>query len=380
MSRNVVRSIRRPCVKAQWHSQPIQHSIRRWYSSTEQTQSPEEITSNLPLIHDREQTLQLLRNLDQKHLSACRRGTDDILRLIPQARDEVAKIPIAVQTLPEIPPYTLDRLRVLSRSTIPTLAEETVTAAKDVREHLIDLQYKPYEDGDKNGRTAFEREVAAMTEEEKARRYSEVQLLAEGQRIRLQKRVKDVVAKTLDTIARHSRPKGGGKDMVLKFGKARSDEVEEDEYAHVDVVDIATESKVRMEGWAPMSRPDVVERTEREDENVSTMSILSPSDLWESDSSHSQIEESVETAASKTPELKIRKYESDSSHGQIEESGDTVASKIPEFKIRKGAHVQETAAHASSNTKEQTAKAEEKRTSFEDLKQSLSSTVSKDKE
>jgi hypothetical protein len=119
-----------------------------------------------------------------------------------------------------------------------------------VREHLIDLQYQPYQDGDKNSSTQFEREVANMTEEQKWERYNEVKFRAEAQQKRLERKAEDVKKKTEETIARHKKQKGRPKEPMPSFGEVSSDDLDVNEQAFKDVADmgVVTEGK-GVESW-----------------------------------------------------------------------------------------------------------------------------------
>lgn len=361
MSRSVVSSLRRPCTKSRWHPHVTQHSIRRWYSESEQAQETEEPIPEVAIVQDREQTLHLLRNLDQKHLSACRRSTDDIIRLVPKAKDDMAALPVTVQTIPEIPPYTIGSLQRITRHALPDAAEHTVAAAKHVREHLIDLQYQPYNDGDENSSTLFEREVANMTEEQKWERYNELKLQAEAQAARLDRKAREVAKKTEEMIARHKKLKGAPKKPMPSFGEVGGDVSDVDGHAFEDVEDmeIVTEGKGE-EGWDAFrheARAEVVEGTGWKDAEEAW---VSPIRALKTDWKDSEKPTNGQRNQSKITEHRIRKHSSGS--------------------VREQPHFSRLSERLSSDGKEEeSARAEQKRPSFEALKGSLESTVSKDK-
>ena len=245
MSRNVVRSISRPRVTAQWHLASSKHSIQRWYSETEEV---EETPSEKSIIDDKEQSTLLLRKLDQQHLSQARKNTEDVIQIVRKAQEDVATLPTTVQLLPEIPEYTLGYSRHVYQRFLPEVAEQTIKAANHLREHLIDLKYQPYEDRDES---ALAKEINALSEDEKRDRYKQKKNEAFAMGVRLQLKANEDIKMVAETIARHSVKKGGRRLPMPDFATTASREEGADAQTFKDLAEpVVTEGKnQRPQDW-----------------------------------------------------------------------------------------------------------------------------------
>lgn len=189
MTRNVVRSLHRRGALATWRSPSAQsQSLRRYSEASEQPLPPSSASSS------NEETLRLLRVADQKFLRECKGQADDFINHIKKAKKTAEAIPLTVQANPgsKIPPYQLGYPRTLFQKTVSERADRTIEAAQTIKEHLIDLQYAPYEDKAENPLVKFEKDIEreGWTREKKEAQSKEWEFQLEAQLPRLTRSAK----------------------------------------------------------------------------------------------------------------------------------------------------------------------------------------------
>jgi hypothetical protein len=198
------------------------------------------------IIDDPDRSIHLLRVADQKYLAETRAKTEEFIQEVNKIKVDIASLPVTVQEIPEIPAYTLGRSRLVSREDIPHLADRTVSAAEHVREHLIDLQYERYKDGDDDPLRKFEKKTESWTEEEKRERLHEMDMKDEAMLARLNRNTEEMYNGTTATIAKHLKLKGAPKEPMPSFGEAPVDVYGSDELSFKDAAQIGT--SIRTEG------------------------------------------------------------------------------------------------------------------------------------
>ena len=154
MPRNVVRPLNRLCASVQ----------RRYTPTASRAYTSDDAPPNI----SHQDTVQILRIADQQSLRKSKIHIDALLSHITQLRTAISALPTTIQHLPsEIPPYTLGYLRIKTDHDFPLAAEKVVSSAKNLRSHLIDLQFEAYVDRKDSAMVEFEEEIQGWTKEEK---------------------------------------------------------------------------------------------------------------------------------------------------------------------------------------------------------------------
>ncbi|KAK4542141.1 hypothetical protein LTR36_006988 [Oleoguttula mirabilis] len=163
--------------------------LRRLYALSTEAQQP------TPTDQDK---AAIIQKQDQKHLLDTQNHTEALITHMNKIKDYIASMPTTVQLNPNIPPYTVGAYRTKTRE-MPTVAKAAIVRAEHIRAHLKDLQYEPYPDRSQGSGAQWEKEVAAMSRDEREVELKSLQLMEEADAARI-KRDSEMLVRSIKEI------------------------------------------------------------------------------------------------------------------------------------------------------------------------------------